>query len=105
MTAINIEILSNPSTSKGWARYSAPGAAVRSNTGNQWVSADHSGEVAEGAEFVLTTQVCLITGKAKRKEITTEEVRLVAREGASCVVSNIPGSQGLRLAISGAVVA
>jgi hypothetical protein len=106
MVAVSIKISSKPSSSKGWGRYalalSSCQAIVTSSSGNEWVSAPHAGEAAEGAELALKIQVMLKIGKTKRQEITTETHALVAAEGESCEVDLTPGSQGLRLSITGA---
>ena len=49
--AVSFAVVSQPSRSKGWGRYRAPGVGVQSDTGNQWVSADHGGTADAGATF------------------------------------------------------
>ena len=108
MYEIKFHIDSKPSNSKGWARYSAAledgTPVVQSRTGNHWVSADHRGEVKGGEIITLTMQVMLRVGQGnrRREEITKVEHQLVARAGAECEVEHKPGSQGLRLQITGA---
>lgn len=101
---IQIEILSKPSNSKGWARYAAQQNGTRiieSRTGNQWVGADHEGDAATG-DILLTSQVMLREGKYNKETVYTREHKLVADEAATCEIEHKPGSQGLRLRITGA---
>jgi hypothetical protein len=108
MTKITIEILSQPSKSKGWARYQVRRAdgtpVVESNTGNPWVSAGHSGEAEDAAAMTLVMDVLLRVGKNRtaREERSQSEVELVAAAGETCEVEYRPGSQGIRLRVSGA---
>ena len=81
---ISFSITHNISSSKGWGRYSArtqSGLLVQSSTGNEWVSAPHSGETAEGAEIVAVLQTMERVGKRREENISTESYRLVAATG------------------------
>lgn len=107
MTTVEFHIADQPSRSKGWARYAAStstGNLITSRTGNSWVSADHSGEAADGTVIELTCEVELNTGKGRRarRERSSQQYQLVAEAGSSCEIEFRPGSQGLRLAITGA---
>lgn len=101
--AVSFAVVSQPSRSKGWGRYRAPGVGVQSDTGNQWVSADHGGTADAGATFLCDLDVEVACGKGKRRE--TETFSLVAEEGATALLRNIPGSQGMTVRVTGARIA
>lgn len=107
MNAIRFDLADQPSNSKGYGRYKAPGAKVKSRTGNEWVSASHDGE-AEGV-FTVTIEVELTVGKGgrfgARKERSSETFALVAAEGESATLKFYPGSQGVKLVVTGARLA
>lgn len=111
MTTIRAEILTTPSRSKGWGRYRVEGAngpVMESRTGNQWLSANHSAEVEDGAAILIEMDVELSVGKGggyARKERSQRQVRLVAAEGESVEVEHRPGSQGIRVRLHGARLA
>lgn len=107
MSKIEFSIRDKPSHSKGWGRYSANQdgrKVIQARTGNEWVSADHSGEAEAGSQFTLTLQVMLRVGKGRtaREQISVEKHVLIVEDGATCEINFAPGSQGLRLAIAGA---
>lgn len=106
-TAVQFDLLDKPSNSKGWGRYSAwvDGVAiVTSRTGNEWVSASHGGECAEGATIILK---CQTMNRKKRggEETATEEFRLIAAAGETCEIESRPMAQGIRLRVTGARLA
>ena len=83
---ITFTIVSNISHSKGWGRYKAntpAGRLVASSTGNEWVSADHSGDAEEGTPITATLQTMQRHGKGRtcREEIETKLYSLVAAAG------------------------
>lgn len=105
MATIKIEIISQPSRSKGWSRYSLKQGATRiieSRTGNEWVSADHEGQ-AEG-DATLTMQVCLREGRNNKETVYPKTVTLRPADGTVSEIEHRPGSQGMRLRITGAEV-
>jgi len=107
MTTIEFKLIDKPSNSKGWGRFSASvnGAAIiQSRTGNEWVSANHSGESEDGAEIVLTCQIMNRIGKRKTEEITKQEYRLIVESGATADVDCRPTgvAQGMRIEVNGA---
>jgi hypothetical protein len=88
---VAFRLLKTPSNSKGWARMAADAGArrlIESRTGNEWVSADHSGSAAPGEEIVLRVQESLAHGKGRtaRQEVKTYTYRLVAEDGAACQI-------------------
>jgi hypothetical protein len=100
--AIRIEIIDQPSRSKGWARYR--GAGVSSRTGNPWVSASREGGVySDGAVVEITTQVRLRKSRGGQHPLSTMTHRLVAAPGQVCMIEHRPGSQGLALKVYGAI--
>lgn len=107
MSAVAVSILDKPSNSKGWGRYAVDQdgrKVVESRTGNQWVSANHAGDAQPGSQITLTMQVMLRVGNSgrQREEVSKEIHTLIVEDGASCEIEFRPGSQGLRLAITGA---
>ena len=91
MIEVAFRLLKTPSNSKGWARMAADAGArrlIESRTGNEWVSADHSGSAAPGEEIVLRVQESLAHGKGRtaRQEVKTYTYRLVAEDGAACQI-------------------
>lgn len=103
MANVAIQITEKPSNSKGWARYSVlegERRVIESKTGNQWVSANHAGEVADGTEITLTTEVMLRVGG--KPQVRAKSFSLIADTAATCKIEYIPGSQGVRLMVSGA---
>lgn len=107
---VKFSILDTPSNSKGWARYAVGQdgrKVIESNTGNEWVSSDKSGDAEQGSTITLRSQVMLRVGKGRtaREEIDTETFTLVIENGAECEIEHKPGSQGMRIAISGARLA
>lgn len=107
---ITVTLVSKPSNSKGWGRYSLSsdgGAVVKSSTGNEWVSASHKGDANEGATLVLRCQVMNRVGKRKDEVIETEEFTLVAEAGASVTIDSRPEgiAQGMTVRVEGARLA
>lgn len=109
MITIRAEILTKPSSSKGWGRYRVEGAngqaVMESRTGNPWLSANHSGDVEAGAEILIELDVELQVGKGggyARKERSQQRYRLIAEEGQTTDVEHRPGSQGIQVRIHGA---
>jgi hypothetical protein len=84
-STVRFEIAHNISSSKGWGRYRASvngQSLVASSTGNEWVSAPHSGIAEDGEEITVTLQTMERVGKMKREERNTTDYRLVAATGA-----------------------
>ncbi len=79
---MKFEIISQPSRSKGWARY----------------------EVSQGDDgvVVVSTQVALREGKLRRETVYAREFRLTPDEAETCELEHRPGSQGLLLRVTGA---
>lgn len=110
MSEVKFHIMDKPSNSKGWGRYSVNQDGrkiIQSNTGNEWVSSDKAGNAEVGTQIALKTQVMLRVGKnaRAREEISTETFALIVEDGASCEIHFRPGSQGLKLAVTGARLA
>lgn len=109
MNTVKIEVVNMPSHSKGWGRFSLvnperPKTPIQtSRTGNEWMSADMR-EVEASGPMLLTIQVMLRVGKGSRgrEEITKLEIPLIAKEGETLEVEHRPGSQGMKLLITGA---
>lgn len=105
---ITVEVIDQPSRSKGWARYavSLNGAAIiTSTTGNRWVSSTtKQAEVEPGAIIEVESQIQLAVGKGHyaRKETTSRTYRLQVAEGQTAEMSHKPGSQGQTLRVTGA---
>lgn len=106
MTTIRIEVLDQPSRSKGWARYAAAynGAAIVStSTGNEWIGGTtKEGDAPEGETIEVTSQVQLMVGARRRKETNTETYRMIVAAGEVTEIYHRPGSQGQKLRITGA---
>jgi hypothetical protein len=106
-------IRDTPSSSKGWARFRAlvAGRSVLATaSGTEWGSgrvgdSRSTVELEPGTVVVLEIHVQLVTGRSRRPVFSKELHRLVVTPGAECTVEFRPGSQGIRLAISGAEVA
>ena len=76
---VHFAITHNISSSKGWGRYKAAANGcplVQSSTGNEWVSAAHSGEIVEGSTITATLQTMERVGKMKKE--TTFDTRAEA---------------------------
>lgn len=109
---IKLEILDTPSRSKGWGRAALLNddtgiPVIRSNTGNEWVSGtSYVGEAEDGSILRLRLQVQLNVGKGarSRKETSLDETILVAEAGAVAEIGHKPGSQGIKVRITGARV-
>jgi hypothetical protein len=105
---VSFTLLRTPSNSKGWARYSASVEGKRlieSRTGNEFVSASHTGSTEAGKTIAVTTQVALNVGKGRtsRQTTTTNAYTLIAEPGAHCEIGNSVCS--LHIAIDGARLA
>lgn len=86
ITTITFQITHNISHSKGWGRYKAntpAGPLVASSTGNEWVSAPHSGEAEEGTLITATLQTMRRSGKGRtsKENVDTTPYNLIAAEG------------------------
>jgi hypothetical protein len=104
---IRFTLASMPSHSKGWARYKADANGSRlieSRTGNEWVSAPHAGQAAEGAEIIVTTQTMLRSGKGRTaKETTaTRTYRMVAEAGATARIGPSFGGNTIAIDVTNA---
>jgi hypothetical protein len=109
---VTFTIESTPSRSKGWARFTARvnGASVLATKSGTEYGSGREGDtrvtvpLAAGAVITLQCQVALMvgTGHRRRQERYSETYRLVVGEGETADVEYRPGSQGLRLSVSGA---
>jgi hypothetical protein len=105
---VQFNLLKTPSNSKGWARYKASvdGAKlIASRTGNEFVSASHAGETAEGVLITLTTDMMLRVGKGRTARETRQgdTYRLIADPAAKCEIGNCVSH--LHIVIEGARLA
>lgn len=101
---IQFAITHNLSTSKGWGRYKAStvaGSLVQSATGNEWVSASHSGECEAGSEITVVLETMERVGKGSRqREVRDAETyRLIAEAGQT---AELGYWNGLQVAVDGA---
>jgi len=115
-TPVTVHHLSQPSRSKGWARYrlTLAGAPVlRSTTGNDWLGLGSGSQllkpktseaVAPGDRLLLEVQVSLNEGQGHNHRTTLyrSSVELIAGDGSSTIAFR-PGSQGSELRVEGAV--
>lgn len=102
---INFEVAHNISSSKGWGRYSVrtqSALLVQSSTGNEWVSAPHSGEAEEGTAITATLQTMERVGKRREEKISTESYRLIAAEGQR---AELGYWNGLQIVVENAFIA
>jgi len=102
---ITFALAHNISSSKGWGRYRAStpaGPLVLSRTGNEWVSAGHSGDVADGTPVAVTLQTMERVGKMRRERIDSYEYSLVAEQGST---ADLGWQSGLRVMVEGARLA
>ena len=93
---VHFAITHNISSSKGWGRYKAAANGcplVQSSTGNEWVSAAHSGEIVEGSTITATLQTMERVGKMKKETIASETYTLVAAEGQQAEIGCWNGLQ------------
>jgi hypothetical protein len=112
LTAIPItfQFMAIPNRSKGWARFRAlveGDDVLDTASGTPWGSGRvddtrHTRPLPPGTGIDVEMHVELIVGKNRRKEFSRETIRLVVEPGASAEVEHRPGSQGLRLAVTGA---
>ena len=99
---IQFEITHNISSSKGWGRYRASTPTtklVASATGNEWVSAPHSGTVEEGTPITVTLQTMQRSGKMRKETINTVDYALVSAPGATVTLGFW---NGLEVSVAGA---
>lgn len=104
-TLVKFEITHNISHSKGWGRYKVAANGqplVKSSTGNEWVSAGHSGEIAEGTPITATLQTMQRVGKMRKESINSTDYALIAETGASASLGYF---NGLQVVVSGARLA
>jgi hypothetical protein len=97
---IQFQPINQPSSSKGWARFSAKSEGkpvIESRNGNEWVSAPHVGQVEPGSKIIVTVQTQLNHGKGRtaRKETLTETYTLIAAEGESCIPGSVETESGM----------
>lgn len=57
------------------------GPLVQSSSGNEWVSAPHIGEAAEGTEIAVRLQTMERVGKRREERIDNYDYRLIATLG------------------------
>lgn len=110
MNTVKFQLLDTPSRSKGWGRYSVSQSdrkVIESTTGNHWVSSSKEGAAEAGSIIELTAQVMLRVGKGytAREEIKSQIIRLIVEDGATHEIYFRPGSQGIRIGITGARLA
>ncbi len=90
---VTFELRRTVSNSKGWARYAAAvngSPMIQSRTGNEWVSASHEGDAAEGCEIIVRTQTMLRVGKGRteRESRYNHSYVLRAEPEATCEIGS-----------------
>lgn len=100
-TPLTVEVVSAPSKSKGWGRWSCSAAGVSSRTGNVWLYTGATG-TAEGT-FPLVVQTANRT-KSGKETISTTTYELRADTDAVTLLEHRGDPQGMTLRVVGAVL-
>lgn len=99
---VTFALVSAPSNSKGWGRYSSTDAGIRSSTGNEWLYAGSAGEVS-GEEFTVITQTSN-RSKSGQTTLDTTTWTMRAEPGATADLDHRGCPQGMVVRVTGAVV-
>lgn len=99
MPAMTVSLVTSPSKSKGWGRWTAPQTDARSRTGNAWLYAGWTGHVP--GQFTIRLQTSNRT-KSGKETISSTVFGLLAEEGAEAILEHQGDPQGMVLRILGA---